>query len=92
MLLRNKLIIHDALSVHQKLTGGLMLSRNNDFMVFYRGKDFLSPELAEKLLERERWAKSLQDEEQARLNAASSFSSRTEAPVEPTGWYPSRDS
>lgn len=84
MLLRNELIIHDALFVHQKLTGGVMLSRNNDFMVFYRGKDFLSPELAEKLLERERWAKSLQDEEQARLNAASSFSSRTEAPVEPT--------
>lgn len=68
----------------KKLTGGVMLSRNNDFIVFYRGKDFLSPELAEKLLERERWAKSLQDEEQARLNATSSFSSRTETPVEPT--------
>ncbi|KAF0894766.1 hypothetical protein E2562_003650 [Oryza meyeriana var. granulata] len=68
----------------KKLTGGVMLSRNNDFIVFYRGKDFLSSELAEALLERERLAKSLQDEEQARLNAVSSFSSRTEAPVEPT--------
>uniref|UniRef100_A0A0D9XTR6 CRM-domain containing factor CFM3, chloroplastic/mitochondrial n=1 Tax=Leersia perrieri TaxID=77586 RepID=A0A0D9XTR6_9ORYZ len=68
----------------KKLTGGVLLSRNNDFMVFYRGKDFLSSELAEALLERERLAKSLQDEEQARLNAAPSFSSSTDAPVEPT--------
>jgi len=35
---------------HQKLTGGVMLSRNNEFIVFYRGKDFLSSELAEVLL------------------------------------------
>ncbi|KAL6841633.1 hypothetical protein ACP4OV_028572 [Aristida adscensionis] len=68
----------------KKLTGGVMLSRNNDFIVFYRGKDFLSSELAEVLLERERLAQSLQDEEQARLNAASSFSSRSEAYVQPT--------
>jgi len=27
-----------------------MLSRNNEFIVFYRGKDFLSSELAEVLL------------------------------------------
>ncbi|KAG8090583.1 hypothetical protein GUJ93_ZPchr0011g28938 [Zizania palustris] len=68
----------------KRLTGGVMLSRNNDFIVFYRGKDFLSSELAEALLERERLGKSLQDEEQARLNAVSSFSSRAEALVEPT--------
>lgn len=68
----------------KKLTGGIMLSRNNDFIVFYRGKDFLSSELAEVLLERERLAKSLQDEEQARLKAASSFSSGSDAYVQPT--------
>ncbi|KAK3120207.1 hypothetical protein QOZ80_9AG0683700 [Eleusine coracana subsp. coracana] len=68
----------------KKLTGGMMLSRNNDFMVFYRGKDFLSSELAEVLLERERLARSLQDEEQARLNAASSISSSSEAYIQPT--------
>lgn len=40
-------------------------------MVFYRGKNFLSPEVTEALLERERLAKSLQDEEeQARLRAS----------------------
>ncbi|CAO2146805.1 unnamed protein product [Urochloa humidicola] len=68
----------------KKLTGGVMLSRNNDFIVFYRGKDFLSSELAEVLLERERLAKSLQDEEQARLKAASSFSSSSDAYVQAT--------
>lgn len=55
----------------KKLTGGLLLSRNKDFLVFYRGKDFLSPAVTEALLERERLAKSLQDEEeQARLRAS----------------------
>nr|CAB3490174.1 unnamed protein product [Digitaria exilis] len=68
----------------KKLTGGVMLSRNIDFIVFYRGKDFLSSELQEVLLERERLAKSLQDEEQARLNAASSFSSSSNAYVQPS--------
>lgn len=58
----------------QKLTGGMLLSRNKDFLVFYRGKDFLSPEVAEALLEKERLAKTLQDEEeQARLRASVSF-------------------
>ena len=56
---------------HQKLTGGVMLSRNNEFIVLYRGKDFLSSELAKVLLKRERLAKSLQDEEEARRKAAS---------------------
>jgi len=56
----------------QKLTGGVLLSRNKDFLVFYRGKSFLSPEVAEALLEKERLAKDLQDEEeQARLRASS---------------------
>jgi hypothetical protein len=61
-----------------------MLSRNNDFIVFYRGKDFLPSELAEVLLERERLVKSLQDEEQTRLNAASSISTTSEAYVQTT--------
>ncbi|KAF7048899.1 hypothetical protein CFC21_057552 [Triticum aestivum] len=68
----------------KKLTGGVMLSRNNDFVVFYRGKDFLSTELGEALLERESSMKSLQDEEQARLNAKLSFTSSTEAFIEST--------
>ncbi|GMP77277.1 hypothetical protein CsSME_00033599 [Camellia sinensis var. sinensis] len=55
----------------KKLTGSVLLSRNKDFLVFYRGKNFLSPEVAEALLEKERLAKTLQDEEeQARLKAS----------------------
>lgn len=55
----------------QRLTGGILLSRNKDFLVYYRGKDFLSPEVAEALLEKERLANTLQDEEeQARLQAS----------------------
>ncbi|KAK1648601.1 hypothetical protein QYE76_066406 [Lolium multiflorum] len=68
----------------KKLTGGVMLSRNNDFVVFYRGKDFLSTELADALLEREKSMNSLLDEEQARLNPRLSFASSTEAFVEAT--------
>lgn len=49
----------------------MLLSRNKDFLVFYRGKNFLSAEVTEALVERERLAKSLQDEEeQARLRAS----------------------
>lgn len=65
----------------QKLTGGMLLSRNKDFLVFYRGKNFLSPEVAEALLENERLAKALQDEEeQARLRASAFYKPM----VEPT--------
>lgn len=63
----------------QRLTGGMLLSRNKDFLVFYRGKNFLSPEVAEALLQRETLAKSLQDdEEQARLRASAFFVPRPE--------------
>ncbi|KAK6278911.1 hypothetical protein POUND7_019178 [Theobroma cacao] len=63
----------------KKLTGGMLLSRNKDFLVFYRGKNFLSPDVAEALVERERLAKSLQDEEeQARLRASAFLVPSTE--------------
>ncbi|PIN08835.1 Poly(A)-specific exoribonuclease PARN [Handroanthus impetiginosus] len=58
----------------KRLTGGMLLSRNKDFLVYYRGKDFLSPDVAEALLEKERLAKALQDEEEhARLRASSTL-------------------
>ncbi|KAK6929857.1 hypothetical protein RJ641_003951, partial [Dillenia turbinata] len=54
----------------KKLTGGILLSRK-DLLVFCRGKYLLSSEVTEALLERERLAKALQDEEeQARLRAS----------------------
>ncbi|MED6109773.1 Chloroplastic group IIA intron splicing facilitator CRS1 [Stylosanthes scabra] len=56
----------------KKLTGGVLLSRNKYFLVFYRGKNFLSAEVTQALKERERMAKAMQDEEeQARLRASS---------------------
>ncbi|CAH2052970.1 unnamed protein product [Thlaspi arvense] len=58
----------------KKLTGGILLSRNKDFLVFYRGKNFLSREVAEALVEQERFARTLQDdEEQARLRGSSAL-------------------
>ncbi|ESQ47550.1 hypothetical protein EUTSA_v100202861mg, partial [Eutrema salsugineum] len=58
----------------KKLTGGIMLSRNKDFLVFYRGKNFLSREVADALVEHERFARTSQDdEEQARLRGSSAF-------------------
>ncbi|KAL1192709.1 CRM-domain containing factor CFM3A, chloroplastic/mitochondrial [Cardamine amara subsp. amara] len=58
----------------KKLTGGILLSRNKDFLVFYRGKNFLSREVAEVLVEQERFARNLQDEEEhARLRGSSAL-------------------
>ncbi|KAL1200060.1 CRM-domain containing factor CFM3B [Cardamine amara subsp. amara] len=58
----------------KRLTGGMLLSRNKDFLVFYRGKSFLSLEVAEALLEKERLASTFQDEEeQARRRASSAL-------------------
>ncbi|CAN8264014.1 unnamed protein product [Cochlearia groenlandica] len=55
----------------KKLTGGIFLCRNKDYLVFYRGKSFLSLEVAEALVEKERFVKTLQDEEEhARSSSA----------------------
>ncbi|KAG2306687.1 hypothetical protein Bca52824_026435 [Brassica carinata] len=57
----------------KKLTGGILLSRNKDYLVFYRGKNFLSREVADALVEQEKFVRSLQDEEEeARLRGGSS--------------------
>ncbi|KAH0933727.1 hypothetical protein HID58_010844, partial [Brassica napus] len=56
----------------EKLTGGILLSRNEDGLVFYRGKNFLSPEIDEALVEQEKLVRSLQEEEEARLEEGSS--------------------
>ncbi|KAJ4894346.1 CRM family member 3A [Raphanus sativus] len=58
----------------KKLTGGILLSRNKDYLVFYRGKNFLSREVAEALVEQEKFVRSLQDEEEeARLRGSSAL-------------------
>ncbi|KAL0414404.1 UNVERIFIED_CONTAM: CRM-domain containing factor CFM3A, chloroplastic/mitochondrial [Sesamum radiatum] len=71
----------------KRLTGGMLLSRNKDFLVYYRGKDFLSPDVAEALLEKERLAKALQDEEeQARLRALALIAPTVEETDESDCW------
>lgn len=58
----------------KKLTGGTLVSRNKDYIVFYRGNDFLSPGLKEALLERKKLSKHQQDEEEkARMKASESL-------------------
>lgn len=55
----------------QKLTGGILLSRNKDFIVFYRGNDFLPPIVKELLTERQKVTEEqCNEEEQARQIAA----------------------
>ncbi|KAJ0985489.1 hypothetical protein J5N97_003845 [Dioscorea zingiberensis] len=55
----------------KKLTGGVLLSRNKDFIVFYRGNDFLPLSIRNSLIERQKLANVQQDEEEeARLRAS----------------------
>ncbi|OMO67280.1 hypothetical protein CCACVL1_20639 [Corchorus capsularis] len=47
----------------KRLTGGTLLSRNKDFIVFYRGNDFLPPAVTESLKEMQK-SRILQQEEE----------------------------
>ncbi|CAA7402926.1 unnamed protein product [Spirodela intermedia] len=68
----------------KKLTGGVLLSRNKEFVVFYRGNDFLVPTITEVLSERQNLANVRQDEEeQARLRASAFMASSTRASTVP---------
>ncbi|WOL03007.1 CRM-domain containing factor CFM3, chloroplastic/mitochondrial isoform X1 [Canna indica] len=60
----------------KKLTGGVLLSRNKEYIVLYRGNDFVTPSIREVLLEKEKLATIHQDEEEvARLRASASVAS-----------------
>ncbi|XP_058073923.1 CRM-domain containing factor CFM3A, chloroplastic/mitochondrial-like isoform X6 [Magnolia sinica] len=64
---------HEVLEI---LTGGTLVSRNKDYIVFYRGNDFLPPAMKGALVERQKLAKIRQDEEeQARLRASTLIAS-----------------
>lgn len=55
----------------QKLTGGTLLSRNKEYIVIYRGNDFLPPVVTKTLTERQKLTVLQQDEEEkARQNAS----------------------
>ncbi|XP_037493030.1 CRM-domain containing factor CFM3, chloroplastic/mitochondrial isoform X1 [Jatropha curcas] len=57
----------------QMLTGGTLLSRNKEYIVFYRGNDFLPPAIMETLRERRKLTYLKQDEEEKARNMASAF-------------------
>nr|GLL39978.1 CRM-domain containing factor CFM3, chloroplastic/mitochondrial [Ipomoea trifida] len=66
------------------LTGGTLLSRNKDYIVFYRGNDFLAPAVTEALKEAEtRNTLQQEQEEQARQAAATSIVSNHRAAKRP---------
>lgn len=64
----------------QRLTGGTLLSRNKDFIVFYRGNDFL-PSVVTGALKERRELRDLQqdEEEQARKMTSDYIESRSKA-------------
>lgn len=57
----------------QKLTGGTLLSRNKEYIVFYRGNDFLPPAVTNILTERQKLTLLKQDEEEKARQIASSI-------------------
>ncbi|XP_038879200.1 CRM-domain containing factor CFM3, chloroplastic/mitochondrial [Benincasa hispida] len=62
------------------LTGGTLLSRNKEYIVFYRGNDYLPPTITEALKERRKLADRQQDvEEQVRQVASTSVESKVKA-------------
>jgi hypothetical protein len=61
-------------SLHlQKLTGGTLLSRNKEYIVIYRGNDFLPPVVTKTLTERQKLTVDQQDEEEKARQSASSI-------------------
>ncbi|CAL0306979.1 unnamed protein product [Lupinus luteus] len=68
----------------RKLTGGTLLSRNKEYIVFYRGNDFLPPAVTNVLLERKKLTLLKQDEEEeARRIASSTIGINTKASKAP---------
>ncbi|KAF8034127.1 hypothetical protein BT93_C0414 [Corymbia citriodora subsp. variegata] len=68
----------------KNLTGGTLLSRNKDYIVFYRGNDFLPPVVVEALKEREKLTDvQANEEDQARQRASAAIESKLKASKRP---------
>nr|XP_023911613.1 CRM-domain containing factor CFM3, chloroplastic/mitochondrial [Quercus suber]POF11370.1 crm-domain containing factor cfm3, chloroplastic/mitochondrial [Quercus suber] len=64
----------------KKLTGGTLVSRNKDYIVFYRGNDYLPPVVTKVLKERKKLTDLQQNvEEQAREMASASIVAKAKA-------------
>jgi len=58
----------------KKLTGGVLLSRNKEYIIFYRGNDFITPKVRQVLVAKQEQSIIQQDEEElARLKASASI-------------------
>lgn len=69
----------------KKLTGGTLLSRNKEFIVFYRGNDFVLPHVIETLKERRTLSFLQQEEEEkARQRALAIVKSNTKTSTLPS--------
>jgi hypothetical protein len=56
------------------LTGGVLVSRNKEYIIFYRGNDFVTPKVRKVLVEQQQQAITQQDQEElARLKASASI-------------------
>ncbi|KAF8107741.1 hypothetical protein N665_0117s0013 [Sinapis alba] len=58
----------------KKLTGGILLYRNKDYLVLYRGNNFLTREVAEALVEQEKFVRSLREGSSALIIPSTEFS------------------
>ncbi|KAM3274999.1 hypothetical protein ACQJBY_043773 [Aegilops geniculata] len=58
----------------KKLTGGVLVSRNKEYIIFYRGNDFVTPKVRKVLVEQQQHAITQQEQEElARLRASASI-------------------
>ncbi|KAK6120413.1 hypothetical protein DH2020_045893 [Rehmannia glutinosa] len=64
------------------LTGGTLVSRNKEFIVFYRGNDFLPPAVSSALVEAEKTATLQQDEEEQARHRAAALIDRIAQPAQ----------
>lgn len=69
----------------QNLTGGVLLLRNKFLIILYRGKDFLPPEVAKLVAEREMELTRCQLQEEAARLKASETISISEEPLHNSG-------
>ncbi|KAK3438008.1 hypothetical protein EUGRSUZ_C02652 [Eucalyptus grandis] len=68
----------------KKITGGTLLCRNKDYIVFYRGNDFLPPVVVEALKEREKLTDvQANEDDQARQRASAAIESKLKASKSP---------
>ncbi|VAI31905.1 unnamed protein product [Triticum turgidum subsp. durum] len=58
----------------EELTGGVLVSRNKEYIIFYRGNDFVTPKVRKVLVEQQQHAITQQEQEElARLKASASI-------------------